>query len=138
MEKIKLAGTFLLIGYLLVGCQMKFPFNRASEKLVTVATSHELPANEEIVIGEFEESEYKVYVNNKAKSPLVVYVVDRSTNKHTQTFSLNAQENATILAAKFEKVIVQNPSEGMINIEIGLSKDVVGWRRQPVKAYASE
>ena len=138
MRRLKQTRFLFLTSMILASCQLNLPFNKASEKLVEVAQSHEIMANEEIVIGEFQDSSYKVYVNNKAKSDVTVYVVDRNTNLHTQTFLLHPQENATILAAKFEKVIFQNLSGQPINIEIGLNKDVEGWRTEPAKEYQGE
>lgn len=138
MEKLKKLGMLMVLSTILAGCQLNLPFNNASKKLVEVAESHEISPNEEIVIGEFHDKGYKVYIDNKAKSPVIVYTVDRNTNLHTQTFRLDPNNNATIIAAKFEKVVFQNPSGEPIKVEIGLKGDVEGWRTQPMKEYKSE
>ena len=138
MKKFKQIGLLLTVTALLAGCQLNLPFNKASKKLVKVAQSYDIQSNEEIVLGEFQDSSYKVYISNKAKSHILVYTVDRNTELHTQTFRLDSKSNATIYAAKYEKVVFQNPSGESISVDIGLNKKVEGWRTQPMKAYKSE
>lgn len=138
MEKLKRIGVLIFVSTLLAGCQLNLPFNNASKKLVEVAHSYEIKSNEEIVFGEFYDKGYKVYIDNKAKSPIIVYTVDKNTNLHTQTFRLEPNSNATIVAAKFEKVIFQNPSGSRIKVDIGMKGDVEGWRTQPIREYRSE
>jgi hypothetical protein len=138
MSKLKLAGASIFITILLVGCQINMPFNKASEKLRDVAVIHAIPAHEEIVIGEFQDSPYQVFINNKAKTAIKVFVIDRNTNFHTQSFLLQPEHDATVYAQKYEKVVFQNSSDLEINVDIGMNKEVEGWRTQPVKDYEAE
>lgn len=138
MKKLRIAIVAIMLSTVLTGCQVNLPFNNANEKLREVAQSYSIPAGEEIVIGEFQDTPYQVFIDNKTKVDIVVFVVDRNTNRHTQTFILEPDHDATVYAQKFEKVIFQNSSALEISVDIGLNKDVEGWRTQPVKEYEAE
>lgn len=135
MKNIKISFLLVLSIFFIGSCQMKLPFNKSNDKLKTLATPYAIPANEEFVVGDFHESPYRALVDNKSKTTITVLVVDKNTNKQTQSFTLHPEDEATVYAAKFEKMIFQNPSGGEITINIGFNKDIQGMRYQELKEY---
>ncbi|MBD3636005.1 MAG: hypothetical protein HUJ25_01585 [Crocinitomicaceae bacterium] len=138
MKQLKFIGVLMCLSVLLTGCKTFKFLDRGSNKLRKVATEHTIPAKQEFIIGEFQDTSYKVYVNNEAKTHIIILLVDRNTNKQTQSFRLEPTENATVFAAKFEKLIIQNHSSEEIKLKIGLNKEVEGMRYQEVKEYEQE
>lgn len=116
-------------------CQIKLPFNRASEKLREVAVEYPIAAKEEMVIGEFNEKPYRVLLDNKSEVELKCLIIEKKSNKVQENLTVKAKEEITLHAADFEKLVIQNTSNAPINVKIGFSKNNQGFRYQSAKKY---
>lgn len=135
MKKVKSILVLSLITVLLASCQLKAPFNKSNDKLRAVATEYAIPADHEFVIGEFQDTHYRAIIENKSETSVEVIVIDEKTDLVTRRFILETKHEAFVSAAKYEKMVIQNPSGKEINLEIGFNKEIEGMRYQNVKEY---
>ena len=94
-----------------------------------------IPAQQEFVLGEYQQSSYKAKLNNTSGKAMKVSVVDKETNKQTQGFGLEGKGEATVYVNKNEIVLLKNPNDKEITVKVKLSKTVSGMRYQEIGSF---
>lgn len=104
-------------------------FNSCYTSQATVNIS----AGEEFVLGELEDSNFRVKLKNLGKEIIEVKAVDNKSGERTQSFGLSGGGQAELYVRKSERVILANPSRIDGKVKARLSKSVSGMRYQPIK-----
>ena len=94
-----------------------------------------IPAGQEFVLGEYQESSYKAKLNNASNKSMQVSVVDKETNEQTQGFGLDGKGEATVYVSANEIVLLKNPNDKKILVKVKLSKTVEGMRYREIGAF---
>lgn len=97
-----------------------------------------IPANQEFVLGEFQNSSYKAKLKNASNALIEISVVDKETNEQTQGFGLDGKGEATVSISKNEKVLLKNPNDEEVLVRVTLNKNVEGMRYQEMSAFEGE
>ncbi|XOV66574.1 MAG: hypothetical protein ACFHU9_13180 [Fluviicola sp.] len=94
-----------------------------------------IPAKQEFVLGEEQQSSYKAKLKNAGTKTIQVNVLDKITKEQKQEFELQGSQVTTVSVQKSEIVLLQNPNNEEVLVEVKLSKSVQGMRYQEVKAF---
>ncbi|NRA51822.1 MAG: DoxX family protein [Phaeodactylibacter sp.] len=92
-----------------------------------------IPAQQEFVLGEVENSNFKVKLSNLSQEEVKIRALDKESDVQTQGFGLDGKGNATLYVNRSEKVILENPNDNAIKVRAKLNKSVEGMRYQPRK-----
>ncbi len=91
-----------------------------------------IPARQEFVLGEFENSAFSAKLSNKGKQEVKVKIINTETKEQTQGFGLNPGGETKIYASKYETVLLINESNTEAHIKVKLNKGVEGMRYQNI------
>jgi hypothetical protein len=94
-----------------------------------------IPAKQEFVLGEKQQSSYKAKLKNAGTKTIQVNVLDKITKEQKQEFDLQGNQVTTVSVEKSEIVLLQNPNNEEVLVEVKLSKSVQGMRYQEVKTF---
>ena len=97
-----------------------------------------IPANQEFVLGEYQNSSYKAKLNNTSDKLMEISVVNKESNEQTQGFGLDGKGQATVYIGKDEKVLLKNPNDEEITVKVKLSKNGEGMRYQEMGAFEAD
>ena len=92
-----------------------------------------IPAQQEFVLGEQNDRNYRVELKNLSEETVKVKAIDKESGEQTQGFGLAAKGKTTLYVDKTEKVILGNPTDEEVKVKAKLSKGVEGMRYQPLK-----
>jgi hypothetical protein len=87
-----------------------------------------IPANQTFVLGEYNDKNYSVQLNNKSNFIVIVKVIDKNSGAITQSFGLGAKGKTNIYIDKNETVYLENENKTDAKIDVILSKGVEGMR----------
>jgi len=85
-------------------------------------------ANQTFVLGEYNDKNYSVQLNNKSNFIVIVKVIDKNSGAITQSFGLGAKGKTNIYIDKNETVYLENENKTDAKIDVILSKGVEGMR----------
>ena len=85
-----------------------------------------IPAGEEFMLGEYQDSGFKVELRNLSNETVKVKAVDKNTGEQTQGFGLSPKGKATVYISKNEKVLLQNRSDVEVVVRAKMNKTVEG------------
>jgi len=97
-----------------------------------------IPAQQEFVLGEYQNTSYKAKLNNTSNKMMEVSVVDKETGKQTQGFGLDGKGRVSVYIRKNEKVLLKNPNDKEILVRVKMSKTVEGMRYQELGISENE
>jgi|GEM_PF-1722495 len=89
-----------------------------------------IPAGEEFVLGERENSSFRAELKNLSSATLNVRTIDKITGEQTQGFTLTGKEQTQLRAGRRETVLLSNPTTKDVKVRARLSKSVEGMRYQ--------
>jgi hypothetical protein len=89
-----------------------------------------IPAGEEFVLGERENSSFRAELKNLSSATINVSAIDRTTGEQTQGFGLAGKGQTRLGAGRRETVLLSNPTTKDVKVRARLSKSVEGMRYQ--------
>ncbi|KGE88327.1 MAG: S41 family peptidase [Phaeodactylibacter xiamenensis] len=89
-----------------------------------------IPAGEEFVLGEQENSSFRAELKNLSSATLNVRTIDKITGEQTQGFTLPGRGQTQLRAGRRETVLLSNPTTRAVKVKARLSKSVEGMRYQ--------
>ncbi|WP_438989090.1 S41 family peptidase [Polaribacter sp.] len=89
-----------------------------------------IDGRQEFVLGETNNSDFKVTANNVSDKQLRIVLVDKTSNQAIKEILLEADETAIVKAAKGQKLLVKNNGRQKAKVNVKLNKDVQGMRFQ--------
>lgn len=111
-----LRSSIILIAIVLSGC--------ASYSTIGI------PAGEEFVLGEQENSSFRAELKNLSTETINVRAVDKTTGEQTQGFGLAGKGQTKLGVSRKETVILSNPTTKAVKVRAKLSRSVEGMRYQ--------
>lgn len=89
-----------------------------------------IPAQQEFVLGERADYNFRVQLKNLSDETVQIKAVSTETGKQTQGFDLAAKGEAKVFIGKNEKVLLINQNDTEVKVKAKLNKGVEGMRYQ--------
>jgi hypothetical protein len=89
-----------------------------------------IPAGEEFVLGERENSSFRAELKNLSSATINVRAINKITGEQTQGFGLAGKGQTKLRAGRRETVLLSNPTTKDVKVRARLSKSVEGMRYQ--------
>ncbi len=109
-------------------CILIFGLSSCSTNFATIG----IPPQEEFVLGEREDDNFKVQLKNLSNETIQVKAVNKKSGERTQGFGLAAKGETSLYISSEEKVILANTNDKEVSVKAKLNKNVEGMRYQPV------
>ncbi len=104
-----------------------------SISLISCKTASTIPAQQELVLGESADRNYRATIRNIGPAEIKVAARDKVTNKQTQGFGLNRRSSAKVYLSDKEKIVFSNRSNVAVKVRFKLSEEVDGMRLQALQ-----
>lgn len=122
------------IGLLILGLMCSSFLHKEKEKSSDTKI-FTLNANEEFIFGEFTFEKSKIKVFNSSSEQLQLKILDEESLEPQTIISLESQTSFTALLFPWEKIIIQNPNDTDVNVEVKSSKLISGFRIQEMQIH---
>ncbi len=96
-----------------------------------------IPPGEEFVLGEQENSSFRLELKNLGREIIDVRAVDKTEGVQTQGFGLDGKSKARLRIRRGEMAVISNPSQEAIKVKAKMTKTVAGMRYQPIPDTSS-
>jgi len=122
--KQRLYATALLTGVFFLLLSLTWVMPDSNNANVTI------PANQEFILGEFENSNYRAKLQNKSNLKVDVTILEKESNNLTQKYTLEGKGLTSLSIRKNEKVILKNVHNENITVKVKSNRNVEGMRYQ--------
>lgn len=89
-----------------------------------------IPANQEFVLGEYEQSGFTTKLTNAGKQDILVRIANKKTEEESKQLNLTPGSESKLSVSKYEKVYLVNRSNSKAHVRVKLNKGVEGMRYQ--------
>ena len=91
-----------------------------------------IPPGEEFVLGEQENSSFRLELKNLGRETIDVRAVEKTNGVQTQGFGLGGKSKTRLRIRRGETAVISNPTPKAVKVKAKLTKFVAGMRYQPI------